>query len=259
MYRFQSILFSLLFLSVISLIAQQDEEDPLPPKRTSQAKIGGAGGFTQNLLFLNLDPINEILRNSNAAPFKKNPIFLLGGQGYGYIMVIPNLRIGGAGAGGSMVSEPLVTKSGNIYITREVEFSVGCGGVTIEYAIPIFHRLDISAGILLGGGGLTLKIMRDEGNPKIWNQIWDDFADISISRNQYIRTLSGSFFVYQPTLNIEYSILRWLGVRFGVSYSGMAMADWKLDDKHKLIDVPANINGSGWMINSGIFLGTFIY
>lgn len=255
MYIFHSIIFYLLFILTIPLIAQEDEEVPLPPKRAAQSKIGGAGGFTQNILFLNINPINDILRQSNAATFGDNRMLMLGGQGYGYIMVMPNLRIGGAGASGTMASKSVSTNSN---ISREVELSVGYGGVTIEYAISLLPRLDISPGILLGGGGMNFKIRRDQGNAKIWDNIWEDYKERN-NINEYTTNLSGSFFSYQPSLNLEYAILRWLGVRIGVSYSGMEMLEWKHDEKDDLIGVPDNINGRGVMLNGGIFLGTFMY
>ena len=88
-------------------IGQGQEEEPLPPKRSSQAKLGGGGGFTQNWLFLDLDPLNRILSNSGAAEFNKNGMLLLGGQGYGYVLFVQSLRIGGMGAGGTIRSRSL--------------------------------------------------------------------------------------------------------------------------------------------------------
>ena len=239
------------------LLAQQDEEQvPLPPKHSVQAKIGGAGGFTQNLLFLNLDPINEILKQSNAATFGKNPMLLLGGQGYGYIMLVPNLRVGGLGAGGSMVSksyDPIT------FIRRDVELSVAFGGVTVEYAVPVVPRLDVAFGVMLGGGSTSIKMTRNINSNKLWNEIWTDYGLNSQVTDEYTRNLSGSFFIYQPSFNIEYAVLRWVGLRVGVSYNGMAVNDWKLDDKYDLIGVPDKVSGRGFMINGGIFLGTFLY
>ncbi|MBI4811237.1 MAG: hypothetical protein HY800_07345, partial [Ignavibacteriales bacterium] len=132
MYRYFLFL-SVLAILTLPILAQEDEEEPLPPKRSIQSKIGGAGGFTQNLLFMDLNPINEYLKKSNCAEFDKTPMLLLGGQGFGYIMIVPNLRIGGLGAGGALTSTSLDT-SLPMDMRREVELSVGFGGVTIEYA-----------------------------------------------------------------------------------------------------------------------------
>jgi hypothetical protein len=253
-------LFTLLMLTILVavpfLFAQQkDEEEILPPKRHTEAKMGGAGGFTPLWLFFDVDPVNQVLGNSNAAQFDKNGMLLLGGQGYGYIMLLPNVRIGGMGAGGTR-------KSISYYKTtatrRDVEISVGFGGVTVDYVIPVVPRLDIAGGILLGGGGMDIKMTRDNGSAKLWEDLWREYGSQDLVQD-YSRKLSGSFFVIQPSVNIEYALLRWLGLRVGVSYNNMTGGEWKLDDKYEVLGVPNKINGKGWMINTGVFLGTFIY
>src|SRR5713101_1859933 len=88
-------------ITASTLFAQQDEEEPLPPPRHGgAAKIGGAVGFTTGYLLMDLDPLNKVLAASNAAPFDGKGIELYGGQGYGYILVIPNLRVGYMNMGG---------------------------------------------------------------------------------------------------------------------------------------------------------------
>ncbi|MBI5475708.1 MAG: hypothetical protein HY964_03120 [Ignavibacteriales bacterium] len=247
-------------LFAVNLLAQDEEESapPTPPRRSIPAKIGGAGGFTQNLLFLNLNPINNYLKGAFAAEFDKTPMLLLGGQGYGYIMLVQNLRIGGVGATGSLKSAALDTGI-EPNIRRDVELSVGFGGVTIEYVLPVLPRLDISAGIMLGAGSTNIKIWRNQSSNIKWDDVWNDFGHYQTVSSDFNHTLNGSFFVYQPQLNIEYAVLRWVGVRLGVAYNGMSASEWKYDDKYDLIGVPTNISGKGLMINGGIFLGTFLY
>jgi hypothetical protein len=258
MNRWISAIVCLLWPLTLSLNAQEENSEPIsPPSHHVQPKIGGAGGFTQNLLFLDLDPINSVLKGSNCAAFDKQPMLLLGGQGYGYIMLIPNLRIGGMGAGGSMESRSLDTGvSPNL--RRDVSLSVNYGGVTIEYAVPIIPRLDVSLGLLLGGGSTTIDIYQYSSTNQTWDDVWGSIRGGS-SVGQYKTTLSSSFFIYQPSLNIEYAVLRWVGIRLGVSYNGMAGSDWKVDDKSDLLGVPTGISGKGFMINGGIFLGTFLF
>jgi hypothetical protein len=257
MYRLLLSSICILFVLEIPLFAQEDEEQvPLPPKHSIQAKIGGAGGFTQNILFIDLNPINDMLKKSNAATFSNNPMLLLGGQGYGYIMLVPNLRVGGLGAGGSMMSKSYDPVTN---IRRDVELSVGFGGVTIEYAVPVIPRLDVALGVMLGAGSTSIRMTRNINSNKLWDTIWDEYSLTYPNIDEYTRKLSGSFFIYQPSLNIEYAVLRWVGLRVGVSYNGMAVNEWKLDDNYDLIGVPDKVSGRGFMINGGIFLGTFLY
>ncbi|HUL43054.1 MAG TPA: hypothetical protein VLY03_01720 [Bacteroidota bacterium] len=236
----------------VPLLAQDDEEPVPPPRGHTQTKFGVAGGFTQNLLFLNLDPINQVLRKFNSADLGNGPVTLLGGQGYGYILLLPNVRVGGVGGSGSISSLSLLGVT-----RREVDLSVGYGGVTIDYVMPVVGHLDLALGVVLGGGSVNLKMTRDNGSPKTWDGIWSQFGSNDSTTAEFTRNLSGSFFVVQPSVNVEYALLRWLGVRVGVSYNGMAGGNWKVDGNYDLIGVPSEISGKGFMINGGIFLGFF--
>jgi len=236
----------------VPLLAQDDEEPVPPPHGHPQTKFGVAGGFTQNFLFLNLDPINQVLRNNNAADLGNGPITMLGGQGYGYILLLPNVRVGGVGASGNISSLSLLGVT-----RREVDLSVGYGGVTIDYVLPVAGHLDLAFGVVLGGGSVNLKITRDNGSPKTWDAIWNQFKNNDSTASEFTKNLSGSFFVVQPSINVEYALLRWLGVRVGASYNGMVGGNWKVDGSYDFIGVPSEINGKGFMINGGIFLGFF--
>jgi hypothetical protein len=255
MLRFYMI-FLMMVIPLFTSVSQEDEEDiPVPPRHRIQMKIGGAGGFTQNILFLDLAPLNSFLTKSQAASLGEDPILLLGGQGYGYIMLIPNLRIGGLGAGGSIDSKRIDT----LGVIRDVNLSVTYGGVSIDYVIPIVPRLDVTLGLMLGSGGMTVTMTRDHGTAKVWDDIWDDYGIVSPASDEFTRRLAGSFFVYQPSLQVEYALLRWIGVRLGVGYYGVAGGDWRMDDKYEILNVPSSISGKGWMLNTGIFVGTFVY
>jgi hypothetical protein len=254
MLRFYMI-FLLMVVPLFTSLSQEDEDIPVPPRHRTQMKIGGAGGFTQNILFLDLAPLNTFLAKSGAESLGEEPILMRGGQGYGYIMLVPNLRIGGLGAGGSIDSKRI----DSLDVRRDVNLSVTYGGVSIEYTIPIVPRLDVTLGLMLGGGGMNLTMTRDQGTAKVWDDIWDEYGTVSPASDEFTRRLSSSYFVYQPSLNVEYALLRWIALRVGVGYYGVAGDDWRLDDKYDLLNVPSSISSKGWMINTGIFIGTFVY
>ena len=246
------VLFLVMF--ALPLIAQDQDEEPLPPpKPTGSTKIGGAAGFLQDWMFFDFGPINELMRSENLGEFDKKSLYAIGGQGYAYILVIPNLRVGGMGLTGSTAVK---TKSGNV--VREVDLHAGYGGVTIDYVYNLLPRLDITGGMLFGGGGLDFKINRSAGTTQSWLPTWDDFSS-GKAADEYSAKLSGTFFVYRPSLNVEYAILRWVGLRIGVSYVGMSNPSWTRDDDFDLYGVPDNITAQGWSVNTGIFVGTFIF
>ena len=254
--KYRALLLMLLLFSLTTdiIFAQDQDDEPLPPpKRAGSTKFGGAIGFTQGLLFLNVDPINQVMLKENLAPFSGNGLAMLGGQGYGYIMLVQNLRIGYIWMNGKMKSKTL---SGNT--VREVDLSANYTGATFDYTIPVVPRLDVSVGMMIGGGGISFDFTRNYGLGQQWNGTWDNFGS-STPADEYSGKLSGSFFIWQPSLNVEFAVLRWVQVRAGVSYLGMAGGSWQRDDRYDLYGVPDDISGKGWTLNSGIFIGTFLF
>ncbi len=251
------LLLLIVFATTVSAMAQIDsEEEPIPPPRKSFGpKFGGGAGFTQNLVFLDIGPINQILTANKFAPFNGNGLFMMGGQGYGYILLVPNLRVGGMGGSGTRTSTSYSLAD---HTRRDLELSAGFGGATIDYVFPVFPRFDIATGIFLGFGGMSFTLRRDDNTQKLWGTEWQQLGGNDSVYNVTTK-LSGSFFVVQPNVNFEFAVLRWLGLRVGVGYMGMFGNNWKVDDNYDLLGVPDNVSAKGWMINGGIFLGTFIY
>jgi hypothetical protein len=249
------VMFLILSLFGSLFLFSQEETDSIPTPHKQIVRMGGAGGFTPLLLFWDVKNINESMSSMPQFPhFKDQPMVLLGGQGYGYIMFIQNLRIGGMGAGGSQ-SSSVVGLDG---YRRDADIDISFGGGTVEYSIPITERFDLVPGIMLGGGGIDLNLRKDKPSNKIWNELINEYGS-SDSTGNFRRTFKGSFFIFQPSLNFEYALLRWVGLRVGVSYVGMISPTWKLDDAFDVVSVPDKLSGKGLMINAGVFLGTFLF
>jgi hypothetical protein len=232
------------------------QEEPIPPKRTKMAKVGLFGGFTPGWLAMDTKPINAFLVGSGAAALSENGVFMVGGGGAIYIMVLPNFRVGGMAVSGGISSSTVVSN-----VRKDAELRVNFGGVTVEYVIPIVPRLDLAVGTMIGGGSLNLTLRQDVGGNKTWFQEWSNFGtgnyQTGAQINNVQRTLTGSYYVLVPSVNLEYAVMGWLGVRLGASYVAMFSPTWQLDGKYDLVDVPDKISGKGFMINGGIFLGTY--
>ncbi|MDP2207908.1 MAG: hypothetical protein Q8K98_03915 [Bacteroidota bacterium] len=250
-----------IFLLLLSIIvmncvsAQPDESEVLTPPKKTYLRMGGAGGFTSHVLFWKVSDINSSFSGVNVPKIQDKPLILSGGQGYGYIMFLENLRIGGMGAGGGVTSSLVIQNT-----RYDLETKVNFGGVTIDYVFPVTERFDIVAGGIVGWGGMNVKMRRDTWGIKKWDSLVDSWAASGTSFiGDFYYTLKGSFFIYQPAVNFEYAILRWLGIRLGVSYLGMASPSWQLDEKFDVVGVPDKLKGNGLMINGGVFLGTFLF
>jgi len=241
------------------------QEEPIPPKRSHMAKVGLFGGFTPGMIFPNIKPINDFLVGGNAAPLKENGIFMLGGAGAAYIMIVPNLRLGGVGMSGSTSSTALDVSTN---IRRDVKLNIGYGGLTVEYVIPIMERFDFAAGTMLGGGGMDLTLRKSNGGSNTWDgeqgylaSVGNGFspsgANLGSPPSNVTRILSGSFFILIPSVAFEYALTGWFALRLGASYVAMVSPSWKVDSNYDLLGVPSEVNGNGFMVNAGILIGTF--
>lgn len=255
MHRMILAVASLLLVACAAFAQTEDNYQPIPPGKGSQGKIGGAVGYTPGWLFMDLDRLNETIVAAGGEAFDNGRLMLHGGQGYAYLLIVKNLRIGGTGMSGSRSTSRLELATG---MRRDVELHVGYGGVTLEYTLPVVPRLDVTLGTVMGGGGMDITIRRDRGTEKNWGDIWGEIGGSS-DAVEFSRKLEGSFFAIQPSVTLELAILRWFGVRAGVGYLGMAGGSWKLDGAYDLLGVPDEISAKGWMINTGIYFGTFIY
>ncbi len=249
--KIRLILIALIFFTNFTL--SQDEDFGNSGQKI--LRMGGAGGFTPYVLFWNVKEINNALQTQAGPTLKNQPIFLYGGEGYGYIMVIENLRIGGLGVGGRTKSSSILGST-----RMDLEANVAFGGLTINYAIPLSQRIDFTVGSMVGWGGIDLKLRRDNWGVKNWDVLLNQWGSSGLVQvNNFSYSVNSTFFVFQPNVKIEYAILRWLSLRIGVGYLGMVGGDWKLDDQFELIGVSKKLNASGITIDSGIFIGTFMF
>ncbi len=246
----------ILLVGLFSCSAVMAQEEPIPPKRSKMPKVGLFAGFTPGWLDVDVAPVNDFIAKAGGASLGTNGMIMYGGAGAIYIMVIPNLRIGGAGMSGSLSSTLL--DNNNPQLRHDAKLNVGWGGVTIEYVFPILERLDISAGAMLGWGGMDLTMRVSNGAANTWEGESTFLGKgLTTPTNNITRTYSGKFFVYIPSVNVEYAFVGWLAARLGVSYVGMAFPSWQVDGNYDFLGVPSNVKGSGFMVQAGIFFGTF--
>jgi len=245
----------LLFLAVAAVTASTfAQEDIIPPKRSRMAKMGLFGGVTPSFLMPDLGGINNFLVAAKAAPLSTKGVVLWGGSGAAYIVVVPNLRVGGLGLSGSLTSTSLDASG----VRRDTELRIGWGGVTVEYVVPVVERLDVAVGTLIGYGGLDLTLRKTNGGTETWTGEQNLFGkDLNGSTNTASRALNGSFWVLAPSVNVEYAVLGWMAVRVGGSYAAMVGPTWKVDGSYDLLDVPDTITGKGFAVNVGILVGIF--
>lgn len=222
--------------------------------RYFDAPFGGGGGFTPGFIFPNLDPLNDVL----PADFPRltgKAIFTTGGAGFFYIGLVKFLRIGGSGFGGS-TSELVQSSTDNF--RREVIYSIGGGGLTIEYTLPFVRSFGISIGTAIGGGNIQAEIYKNKGEFS-WNDLTGEFGNSQTQTENISRTISGSYWLISPMINFDIPLYRFVSLRVGAGYQLSLGESWTIENDQTLKNVPSDFNGNSYFIQTGIFLGFFAF
>ncbi len=216
------------------------------------AKFGAAGGFTSNVMFPDFSGINSTVNNFGVGDFE-GPFVTWGGSGYAYIMLVDNFRIGGIGFGGSQSKD--VVSNG---YRKEVKYFIGGGGLTLEYTFPFIKNIAVSVGAMIGGGKVEIEFYKNKGE-FTWDNIWKDLEDNSSTNRNVYHKLKNNYFSISPTLNVDVPFNRFLAFRIGVGYLFSVGSEWTADNEQIINNVPDNINGNTFYIQTGLFIGLFAF
>jgi len=238
---YKKLLFSVLFFTCISVYGQSGQFFDAP--------FGGGIGYVPAWYIPNIDPINAQLNEIGMSELSSSGFYSSGIAGYLYVGFVKNLRIGGMGYGGS-----LSTSDEN----REVIYSLGGGGVTLEYTLPFIKDLGISVGAAIGAGNLELDLYRNSGN-FTWEETWGEFSNPDSATGSFNRKLKNSYWMFTPTINLDYPIYRFVSLRLGVGYQITFADDWTADNDQPVANVPSDLNSNSFFIQSGIFIGFFSF
>jgi hypothetical protein len=211
------------------------------------ARFGAAGGFTPTVLFPDLNPVNDLVRNLQINQTFGKGVLALGGGGYAYIMLMDNFRVGGTGISGSLK----VTGSAGGF-DREVDYNYGLGGLTIEYTLPFINRIAVSVGTIIGAGSSSIQIYKNK-NDFNWSNI--DQEPVENQNRKY----TNSFFTVTPTLNVDIPVNRFIAFRIGGGYVIPFNNEWKADNDRSIGGVPSNLTSNSFFIQTGIYFGLFAF
>ncbi len=216
------------------------------------APFGGGIGYVPAWYIPNVKPVNNLL--PTGMPELSNSGFYSSGiAGFIYIGFVKNLRVGGMGFGGSLSSSQKLNT-----VNREVVYCLGGGGVTLEYTLPFIKNFGVSVGAVIGAGNMEIHLYSNSGGFD-WEGVWENFSDPNVSSENYSRKLNNSFWMFTPTLNLDYPIYRFVTLRLGVGYQITFADDWTADNEQKLTGVPSDLSGNSFFIQSGIFIGFFSF
>jgi hypothetical protein len=242
--------FMIHFKTIFLLLAIAFSVFPQTPKYFD-APFGGGGGYVPGWSIPNIDPINIQLKNIGFKELSTDGIYTSGGAGYIYIGMIKNLRVGGMGYSGSISESSL-----NNGVNQEAIYSIGGGGLTVEYTLPFIKNWGVSVGAVLGAGSLTVELYRNDGSFN-WNNLFENIGDGNTSNIS--RTLKNNYWLFSPTLNIDIPLYRFVVFRIGAGYQLTLGNDWEVDNGQAISNVPSDLDGDAFFIQSGLFIGFFSF
>jgi hypothetical protein len=222
------------------------------------APLGGGIGYIPGWIMPKVDGINAQLKNIDFPGLPSGGFYSSGVSGFIYLGALKNFRIGGFGFGSSK------SNTGEYYYSnsngesgmeqRETNYSLTGGGLSLEYTLPFVKDIAVSVGTLLGRGSLSIGMYRNNGSAG-WQAVWRGLYSSSTSS----LTMKNSYWLFSPTLNIEIPAYHMLCFRIGAGYQFTFGSNWTYDNDKDISNVPSNINGNSFFIQTGIFIGLFSF
>ncbi|MBC8145014.1 MAG: hypothetical protein H7X80_05470, partial [bacterium] len=214
------------------LLAQGGEDDydfsEIPVEEEDIPYIGVGGGYQLMVTLYDDAALNTAASEIGMGQFS-GPMIMHGGGGWTAIGIIPNVRLGVFGGAGSkeLTSE---IENGTDKYKRSLRFSSGYTVAHVDYAIPVISKLTIAPGFMLGGGSTTLEYSQTKVGAT-FASLFDSTKIVAgggdLSRQS---SVSRSYPIFIPVLNIEYAMTQFILVRAGVGYAIAPGDSW--EDRH---------------------------
>lgn len=242
MKKFFAVIFATLLISPFAFSQDSQYFD---------APFGGGIGYSPGWYFPKMNQINLQMKSFGVPEFSNSGFYTSGIAGFIYLGFIPQLRVGGMGFGGSTSGSATVNGE-----NREAVYSLGGGGLTIEYTLPFVRDFGISIGAAIGRGNQTIELYKNNGSFD-WNNTWNDIS--TTSTNNYSRTIKNKYWIFTPTINFDIPFQRFVNLRIGAGYQFTFGDNWTIENDQALNNVPSGLNGKSFFIQSGVYIGFFSF
>lgn len=219
------------------------------------APFGGGGGFIAGWHFVDVKPLNNMVKFTGLPKISESGIFTTGGGGFIYIGFIPHLRIGGMGFGGG-TSEKVISPDDQY--TYQSDYSIGAGAFTIEYTLPFIRNIGVSAGLMIGGGSINVDLHANRGNAS-WDDLLHRTGIPGFSSFDTFVQLKRSYWIFTPTLTVDIPITRFIAFRAGGGYQLTVGGTWRYNNDIEIANAPSDFNGNSFFIQAGLIAGFFSF
>ena len=269
--------------------------------------FGGGIGYSPMYISIEDFPATDLLKNLGLDPKQfDSPFVVHGGEGFAHmtgkwrigsyagvgsssISTVTNIRLFVDSNGDGILNQNEIDNSvdydGNFDPSIEAKITISLGAASIEYVMPVFQDLEISAGAMMGLGRLNLSIDQYAANPK-WSEMFDFSygpkitsvdSDSNVIVNYYysvdnlgnpisgfnaanapgvMSDLSGTFFNFQPYVAIKWQLLDRVGLRISAGFNKgtIGQGRWKLNSRY-LIGDSDSYTLSGVTFRTMLYLG----
>jgi hypothetical protein len=213
-----------------------------------------AGGITTGWHFNKVTNLNAELTKAGFPVMPEGGFFTLGGGGFVDIPVKNHfLRFGGFGNG-------FTSKQSKQYsdtLKKDANYSLGQGGISFEYVIPLGRVVDISFGAQFSTGTLKLELYQYGSSYGSYGNIFGELESNG-SSNNISRVFKSRFFTAQPQAGVGFLIRKFMYLKIDAGYQLGAQNTWRVDNDVEVKNFPSGIEAKGFVVNVGLNFGLFI-
>lgn len=215
--------------------------------------FGLAGGPSAGWSLNPVKDLNNELKLAGFPEFSESGFLMLGGGGFIDMQVGSGyIRVGGFGSGFSTKQD----KRYNDTLTKAANYSLGMGGLNIEYVKPFGKIFDVHIGTQIATGKLTLELYQYGSSFGNYNTIFGELQSNG-SSSHLSRIFRSRFYSVQPLIGFGILVKSALYIKLDAGYQVSAMGDWKVDNDVKVDNFPKGIEAKGFTLNLGINFGIF--
>lgn len=213
-----------------------------------------AGGIKAGWFLNPVDELNAQLKSAGFPEMPEGGFFATGGGGFIDLPVKKNfLRIGGFGSGFTSKQ----TSAVNDTLNKDANYSMGLGGISLEFVMPLGKVVDFSFGTQISTGTLELALYQygnDFGN---YNTIFGEFQSNGSTSN-LSRTFTSRFYALQPQIGIGILLKKFMYLKIDCGYQFGTQNTWRVDNDVEVSNFPTGIEPKGLMLSLGLNFGLFI-
>ncbi|MCX7877300.1 MAG: hypothetical protein N2510_01515 [Ignavibacteria bacterium] len=216
--------------------------------------FGIAGGPKFGWNFNITKDLNALIKNGDFPETSDKGFFQMGGGGFIDLPVKKHfIRVGGFGNGFSTH----LTKKINDTLTKATNYSMGEGGIGIEYIIPATKFLDLSFGTLISTGRLKLELYNYSSDEVSWENVFGEISS-NIESGNLSRIFRSRFYSFSPQLGIGLMLRKYMYLKIDFGYQFSIHNTWTVDNEVRVRNFPEKIKATGPFINAGLNFGLFI-